>query len=778
MTALMRVLDVFRSWKLWAVAVVIAAAGAGGYYAYLAWPDSGTEEDAAQTQLVPVRLGDLVNDVSVTGSLTYTTRETLTFGQQGFVSEVSVSEGDPVSSGDALAVLDKETVANLERVIAQARNDVRDAEDALEEARNPYTDVQIAQAEADVADARQSLQKVEEELDELGVVSDTDLARARLDILNAQSELDAAIENRAALNAPTFQELAKANSDIADARLALQDAKDDLEALLNPIDEDAEDRIAGYEADIASAEDSLTGARFDLRTAEGDAEDKMQAALEDLDTAQGEYSALFEKWLGMDVSPVAGQSPGAIFAHYGIELESVFARPQIEGGLRSMNFGQVIPSDDPATPWDEVVAYSWVILYPGHFVVDCDDSSPAADRVCVRDEFTDAFDAVQDRAASVEAVQSDEAENVRKAGVKVSDAEDALEMKRDALADYLAEVSEEPDQLLVESKERAIESAEANLLDAEEALAELTLVVESDIQIADSEIELAEAKLADAEDALAELSEDADPVDVTVKRAAVRLAQEKLAEAETALGEYGVVDQLDIELRQAELAAARATLETAVADLERATLRAPFDGIAVAVNIEADQQVNANTQAIEIADPSIVEVSGSVDEIDVLFLQIGAEAYVTLEALGNQALPGIVSSIASVGASQQGVVTYPVTIRVDSSDIGQVPEGLSATAQVIIRERNNAALIPLQALYGSAQAPTVRVVSGNDIIEREIRLGISDDFWVVVEEGLSEGETISMEVVGSDTSQFGGIGATFRAVGGFGGPRGGGGPPR
>ena len=115
-------------------------------------------------------------------------------------------------------------------------------------------------------------------------------------------------------------------------------------------------------------------------------------------------------------------------------------------------------------------------------------------------------------------------------------------------------------------------------------------------------------------------------------------------------------------------------------------------------------------------------------------------------------------------------MTYPVTIRVDSTESGQLPEGLSATAQVIIREQTDSVLIPLQALYGSVQAPTVRVVSGNDIIERQVSLGISDDFWVVVEEGLNEGETISMEVVGSSTSGFGGIGATFRAVGGgFGG---------
>ena len=774
----MRVLEIFKSWKLWVAVVAIAAVGAGGYYGYSLWSESSaSDEQTAQTQLVPVALGNLVNDVSVPGTLTYATREVLTFGQQGFVSDVSVLEGDTVSFGDALATLDAETVANLEKAIAQARNDARDAEDALEEARNPYSAVQIAQAEVDVAKARQNLQNAEDELSELGFLPSLDVAQAWVDVLNARADRDAARESRAELDAPTFQELAKARADVADARVALQDAQDDLAAILNPIDEDVEDEIARLESDVASAEDALASARFDLQTAEREASEKIEPALEDLDTAQGEYNALFEKWLGMNVSSIAHQSPDAIFASYGMDLDNLLSRPQILP--LDTGFAQSIPADDPETPWDEVVVFSWVILYPGQFRVDCADSGSESGLICVRDEFADAFDAIQDFASNIETIRSDESEKTRKAEVAVSGAEETVELKKKALGDYLADINAEPDRLLVESKNRAIESVEADLLDAETALADLETLDESSIILADHEIQLAEAKVTEAEEALADVFKGTDPVDKTVMRAEARLARESLAEAEATLEEYGVVDQLEIELRQAELVATRATLETALADLERATLRAPFDGIVVAVNIEPDQQVNANTQAVEIADPSVVEVSGYVDEIDVLFLQAGSQAYVTLEALPNQTLSGTVSSIASVGESQQGVVTYPVTIRVDSSDIGQAPEGLSATAQVIIRERNDAALIPLQALYGAVQSPTVRVVSGNDIIEREVRLGISDDFWVVVEEGLDEGEVISMEVVGSGANQFGGIGATFRAVGGFGGPRGGqGGGPR
>ena len=341
----------------------------------------------------------------------------------------------------------------------------------------------------------------------------------------------------------------------------------------------------------------------------------------------------------------------------------------------------------------------------------------------------------------------------------------------------LASLTGSPDELLLESRNRAIETAQAELLDAETTLAELLQANELDIELADREIELAEARLADAEDAFAALLEDPDPLDILVKQTAVQLAVETLGEAEATLEEYNTVDQLEIELRQADVVAARATQETAVTDLEHATLRAPFGGIVIAINIEVGQQVNANTEAIEIADPSVVEVSGSVDEIDVLFLRVGAQAYVSLEALGNETLQGAISSIANSGTAQQGVVTYPVTIRVDSSENFQLPEGLSATAQVIIREQTDSLLVPLQALYGSVQAPLVRVVSGNDVIERPVTLGINDDFWVVIEDGLNEGETISMEVVGSSTGQFGGIGGTFRAVGGFGGPGGGRGGP-
>ena len=541
MTTLSKVLEPLRSWKLWVGVVILIALAGGGYYGYDTWTESSTQQEDTQTQLVPVTRGDLVNDVSVTGTLTYTTRETVTFGQQGTVSEVIVSEGDTVSAGDALATLDAETVANLEKTIAQARVDVRAAEDALEDARNPYTAVQIARAESDVADARLELQNAQEDLSDLGVVDADQVAQAKIDILNAQADLDAAIEHRATLVSPTNEETVRAQADVTAARVDLQDAKDALETLLIPDNDEIAADVADLQAEIDSAEETLVTERLDLEAAERDAEDRVQPVAEDLDTAQADYNDLFEKWLGMSPAPNWGEAPGAIFAAHGVDLESIFEGPQT---LEMRNqFVRSSLSDDPATPWNEVVVMSWLTLYPGEVHVDCGTLEAGPRRYCIANEFDDAYEAVQVLAEDLETIEADESEKIWDATVAYNNAEDTVELRRKDLEDYLAEAEEKPDALEIEFAEAAIVTAEADLLDAETALADLMQPTEHDVELADREIELAQARLADAEEALASLFEEPDPVDLLVKQAAVTLALENLADAEATLEEYNSIDQ-------------------------------------------------------------------------------------------------------------------------------------------------------------------------------------------------------------------------------------------
>ena len=241
---------------------------------------------------------------------------------------------------------------------------------------------------------------------------------------------------------------------------------------------------------------------------------------------------------------------------------------------------------------------------------------------------------------------------------------------------------------------------------------------------------------------------------------AVAAAEDALDKARDALDDLTAdTDELTLALRQADVTEAQSALDAALQDLEDVDLHAPFDGIVSRVNIEDGGQVGPDALAIEVTDPSVIEMDGSVDEIDVLFIQEGALATVTLDALQGQVLTGEVSTIGSAGTGQQGIVTYPVGIRLQIPSGVDLREGLTATASIVLRQENNVLLVPLQAIYGTFQEPTVMVINNGSIEERPVLLGNSDDFWVVVSGGLDEGEQIVIESQdASSLGLFGGFG--------------------
>ena len=212
---------------------------------------------------------------------------------------------------------------------------------------------------------------------------------------------------------------------------------------------------------------------------------------------------------------------------------------------------------------------------------------------------------------------------------------------------------------------------------------------------------------------------------------------------------------------------AQASLDTALEKLKGETISAPWDGIVSGVNIDVGQNVNLDFSAIEIVDPSVVEIDGSVDEIDVLYLREGAAASITMDALPNQSLEGSVTKIAAQATNQQGVVTYQISIRVKTNDL-KLPEGLTAVASVVLREDKDVLLVPLDALFGSFDNPLVRVSKNGHIEERPVELGNTDAFWAVVTAGVVETELVVMKSQQAETSfGFGGFGRGFG--GGFGG---------
>jgi HlyD family secretion protein len=226
-------------------------------------------------------------------------------------------------------------------------------------------------------------------------------------------------------------------------------------------------------------------------------------------------------------------------------------------------------------------------------------------------------------------------------------------------------------------------------------------------------------------------------------------AQDNLTAAQETLTNTGP-GSLDLELDQQQVASAQAALDNAEALLGNATMVAPFDGIVSQVNVIVGQTVSANTVAIEIVNPSDVEVSATVDEIDVPQLQVGQNATISLDALPNDEFSGEVSTISPLGSSQSGVVSYPVTIKLTDPSGVQLREGMSATATITVQLATNVLLVPTKAISGSSSTnPTVTVMVNGTPEVRSVKLGESNDEYTEVVSGLSAGD---MVVVTSSTS--------------------------
>jgi multidrug resistance efflux pump len=127
------------------------------------------------------------------------------------------------------------------------------------------------------------------------------------------------------------------------------------------------------------------------------------------------------------------------------------------------------------------------------------------------------------------------------------------------------------------------------------------------------------------------------------------------------------------ELRQvadAQLQQARAALEVAQASLVQGTLRAPYNGTVVAVNVAPGELVQANQVVVTFADLNHLQIETTdLSEREIANVQIGQKAIVRLKAF-TQDLSGRVTAIAPKGEKSGGDVVYKVTIKLDSTPAG------------------------------------------------------------------------------------------------------------
>jgi len=218
-----------------------------------------------------------------------------------------------------------------------------------------------------------------------------------------------------------------------------------------------------------------------------------------------------------------------------------------------------------------------------------------------------------------------------------------------------------------------------------------------------------------------------------------RIAKLQISAAELALE----AAELQVEAAELQLAAAKQAIPEAEKQLDWATIVAPFDGTITSVDVDEGDTVLSTETIVHLIDLTTLELDAEVDEIDVAEVEPGQRVVIELDALPSLQLEGEVISIALLPEMESGVVLYKVKIGFDVPPDAGLRVGMSATADIIIRERHNVLLVPTRAIaHDSEGNAIVKVVLGEQIEERPVVIGISDGFATEIIAGLDEGEIV------------------------------------
>ena len=200
-----------------------------------------------------------------------------------------------------------------------------------------------------------------------------------------------------------------------------------------------------------------------------------------------------------------------------------------------------------------------------------------------------------------------------------------------------------------------------------------------------------------------------------------------------------------------------AKLERLQEDLSYCVIRAPQDGMVIYANRTARAQNGTNQQVPEIyqgarvrqfqtllqlADLGRMQVKMVVPEHQLRQLRRGQQAY--LKVL-DQELQGEVAFIddwpEAALPTDNGLKQFAVVIAIEGGREPLKP-GMSAEVEIVVRRKQNTLMIPVICVIDEGSKSRVWVKQRRGATPRKVMLGITNDTWIEVIDGLAEDEFV------------------------------------
>ena len=356
----------------------------------------------------------------------------------------------------------------------------------------------------------------------------------------------------------------------------------------------------------------------------------------------------------------------------------------------------------------------------------------------------------------------------------VQNARNGVNSARQSLVVAEASVSAARQQVV--AYQTNVDRAEVDLKTAQRELKRYTDLIESGVA-SRFEYDTARDKYDQAKIALDTAKANLEAQKIAVKEATERANQQRIA-----------VKEAETNIKSSEMRAnqQQAFLRGQVSQRSKATQVSPLNGVVADIPTRVGEFAVAGlstTPLMTIADMSLINVEVNVDETEINNVEVGQEAKVKVDALGDKEIKAVVTQKNPLAVSKsdttgglsnrvnvQEAKEFKVTLELkelqDDIKVALRP-GMSSTATITTKTKNNVLAVPLESIVEKQPTPAaspsatvagsvpaaspeklkaqkgVFLIEGNKVRFVEVTTGITGEADIEVESGLQK----DMEIV-------------------------------
>jgi len=220
--------------------------------------------------------------------------------------------------------------------------------------------------------------------------------------------------------------------------------------------------------------------------------------------------------------------------------------------------------------------------------------------------------------------------------------------------------------------------------------------------------------------------------------------------------EHGIAARQEVDDAATRAATAKAAENEAEAaskrarrQVERATVRSPIAGVVVRLLRRPGELVDGtpSTPVMEVADPSQLELVSDATASDLVRIEKGARAELTVAALPGKSWTGTVAAVSPAVDRTTGLGAVRVSVDLDATT--RPPIGALGTARIVVGSARAAPVVPKQALRTGVGVDADVVVCGADGVAhlQHVKRGVETGNKVEATP-LTVGQLVALEPIG------------------------------